>query len=356
MIKNILPNVAKLNKLSSLKHSRFSGANLVVFATIFAAIGGYIIYSSFAAGFTTSFEAESTTKNSPATSVSDTNASGGSALKFQGAGSSSCPLPAFPSASCTGVPAGTQLTTVSGDLRVSTNNTIVDSKNVTGCILVEATGVTIKNSRAACVWANNTAAQTPANGPVTVQDSEINCGNVDGGGHFGTGVGPQNLSMLRVNIHGCENGASVDRNFILRDSYVHDLFHGPTTHTDGIETGSPSTNLTFDHNTIYAFNTGCAYPNSGTCNGTSALNILTDGTTVADVVISNNLMAGGAHTLYCPIPSTARMSITGNHFSTIYSPNVGEYDASQDCTGETWSGNVHHESGRTIIVDQLPPY
>jgi hypothetical protein len=67
MIKNILPNVAKLNKLSSLKHSRFSGANLVVFATIFAAIGGYLIYSSFAAGFTTSFEAENSTKNSPAT-------------------------------------------------------------------------------------------------------------------------------------------------------------------------------------------------------------------------------------------------------------------------------------------------
>jgi hypothetical protein len=347
----------KINKLHirNIKPAnQFSKLQILTFASIFAVIGAVFIYSSFAAGPTSSLEAENSGVNSPATSVNDTTASGGRALKFQAGGS--CALPKYPDASCTGVPAGTTLTTVSGNLTVSTNDIIVNAQNVSGCILVEATGVTIKNSRAACIWANNSTAQNPANGPVTVQDSEVDCGNVDGGGHFGTGVGPQNLSMLRVNIHGCENGGSVDRNFTLRDSYVHDLFHGPGTHTDGIETGSPSTNLTFDHNTIYGFNAGCTYPNNGSCNGTSALNILTDGTSVADVIISNNLLAGGAHTVYCPIPSTTRMSITGNHFSTIYSPNVGEYDASQDCIGETWSANVHHESGRTIVVDQLPPY
>jgi hypothetical protein len=357
----------KLKKLST-HHIRsanhLSKANLPVFALVFAAIGGYVIYSSFAAGFTTSFEAENSTKNSPAVTISDASASGGSALKFASGGSSSCPLPAYPNASCTGVPAGTTLTTVSGDLTVSTNNTTISAKNVTGCILVEATGVIIKDSRAECVWANNAAAQNPANGPVTIQDSEINCGNVTGGGHFGTGLGPINLSVIRTNIHGCENGASVDGNFTLKDSYVHDLYQCPlancpepgSPHTDGIETADTSSNINIDHNTIYGFSTGCVFPNSGTCNGTSSLNINTAGIGIHDVTISNNLLAGGAHTLYCPTASTTRMSITGNHFSTIYSPNVGEFDASQDCSGENWSGNVHHESGRTITVSQQPPY
>jgi hypothetical protein len=340
--------------------ARFSKANLAVFAVIFAAIGGYIIYSSFAAGFTTSFEAENSTKNSPVTTVSDSNASGGSALKFAAGGSSSCPLPAYPNASCTGVPAGTALTTVTGNLTVSTANITINAKDVTGCILVEATGVIIKNSRAGCVWANNAAAQNPANGPLTLKDSEIDCGGTTGG-HFGTGLGEKNLLIQRVNIHNCENGASFANDDVIEDSYIHDLANCPVAdctdvHTDGIQTSDSSSNLTFNHNTIYAAKAGCVYPNHGTCNGTSALNINTSGTGIHDVTISNNLVDGGSHTFYCPIPATTRMSVTGNHFSTIYSPNVGEYDASQDCTGETWSGNVHHESGRTIVVDQLPPY
>jgi hypothetical protein len=42
--------VRKLPKLEAFKKSQFSHANLAVFAIIFAAIGGYLIYSSFAAG------------------------------------------------------------------------------------------------------------------------------------------------------------------------------------------------------------------------------------------------------------------------------------------------------------------
>jgi parallel beta-helix repeat protein len=39
----------RLKNFQSLKHSRFSKANLAIFAVIFASIGGYLIYSSFAA-------------------------------------------------------------------------------------------------------------------------------------------------------------------------------------------------------------------------------------------------------------------------------------------------------------------
>jgi hypothetical protein len=48
-VKHSLKKLTKLHKNEVLKHSRFSRANLVVFAVIFASIGGYLIYSSFAA-------------------------------------------------------------------------------------------------------------------------------------------------------------------------------------------------------------------------------------------------------------------------------------------------------------------
>ncbi|HSX43541.1 MAG TPA: DUF4082 domain-containing protein, partial [Candidatus Saccharimonadales bacterium] len=51
---------------------------------------------------------------------------------------SACPLPKYPDATCTGVPAGTSLTVVSGDMNISTANTVVDSKDIRGCIDVTA--------------------------------------------------------------------------------------------------------------------------------------------------------------------------------------------------------------------------
>jgi hypothetical protein len=42
--------LSKLHKTEAFKKARFSRVNLVVFAIIFATIGGYLIYSSFAAG------------------------------------------------------------------------------------------------------------------------------------------------------------------------------------------------------------------------------------------------------------------------------------------------------------------
>jgi hypothetical protein len=81
-------------KKPSIQHiksvNRFSKTQAGIFALVFAEIGGYIIYSSFAAGFIASFEAENSTVNSPAATVADAGASGGSALKFQATGSS-CP-------------------------------------------------------------------------------------------------------------------------------------------------------------------------------------------------------------------------------------------------------------------------
>ena|GEM_PF-2013204 len=48
-LKTNLSNLTNLHKSEAFKKSRFSRANLTIFAIVFAAIGGYLIYSSFAA-------------------------------------------------------------------------------------------------------------------------------------------------------------------------------------------------------------------------------------------------------------------------------------------------------------------
>jgi len=55
-VKKIIPYISKITTLhrsEAFKKSRFSRVNLTIFAIVFASIGGYIIYSSFAASVTT---------------------------------------------------------------------------------------------------------------------------------------------------------------------------------------------------------------------------------------------------------------------------------------------------------------
>jgi len=76
-VKNNLRKLTNLHKSEAFKHSRFSRANLTIFAIIFASIGGYLVYSSFAAGGTCT--QTFTTGNYSASSISSA-ATGGAVL------------------------------------------------------------------------------------------------------------------------------------------------------------------------------------------------------------------------------------------------------------------------------------
>ncbi len=324
-------------------------------------IVGAVYLTTHASGFFAAVNPASGTVSGNASIVDDTNASSGKVVQFNaavigggtGGGNTggSCALPKYPDASCTGVPAGTALTAVNGDLTVSTDNAVISGKSVSGCIDVAAVGVTIKNSKATCITtSNNSRARDPANPRLTIQDSEVDCGNKLGS----TAIGDRNINVYRTNIHGCENGFDMDSDSVIQDSYIHDLFNSAVSdpHTDGLQSGVGN-NLLINHNTFYGFDTGCKYPNNGSCNGTSAINIFNPptGPAVHDTTVSNNLLAGGAYSLYCPRVGTTNFKITGNHFSTIYSPHVGEYGPSSDCTDETQSGNIYQETGAALRLE-----
>jgi hypothetical protein len=250
-------------------------------------------------------------------------------------GSTACPLPAYPSASCTGVPAGTSLTVHDGDLEVGRANTIIDSQDIRGCVLITAPGVVIRRSRMNCV---DSTADSYSGAAVVLEDVEIDCGNSKGT----TAVGDYNFTIRRANIHSCENGFDIDGFATIQDSYIHDLLpYDPASdpHTDGAQITPVGRNITILHNTIYAGN------------GTSAVispNVA-DGV-VSNVLIQDNLMAGGAYTLYCQQDGSGNnYRVINNHFSTVIYPDVGDFGAWTECEDEVQvTGNVFHETGQPV--------
>ena len=157
------------------------------------------------------------------------------------------------------------------------------------------------------------------------------------------------MTARRVDISGCENGLSINQNVTLTDSFVHDLYASSTAHSDGIQlsfghwNGSSypccAVNVTIQHNTIYGTDTSAIISNK----------LGPD----VNILIDSNLLAGGGYTLYCDqngIKGT-NYRVTNNHFSRIFFPNVGFFGPSTDCSDETQSGNVIHETGAPLFLE-----
>jgi hypothetical protein len=219
----------------------------------------------------------------------------------------------YPDATNTGVPAGTALTVVNGDLTITAAGTVVEGKEINGCVLVKAPNVTIRRSKVHCAgdYAIGSFTQQYSGGGLLIEDVEVDCADTSG-----TAIADYGTTARRVNIHGCENGFDIDTNITVEDSYIHDLHETPTAHTDGIQVAIGE-HIVIRHNTI--FNPG----------GTSA--IINHPTREVDVLITNNLLAGGAYTLYCPRDTSTDVRVIGNRFSTRFSTKGGAYGPLDSC-------------------------
>jgi hypothetical protein len=272
--------------------------------------------------------------NSPPSSEGST---GGDGDGTPGA-TTTCPLPAYPSASCTGVPAGTNLRLHSGDLSIDTANAVIDGQDIRGCVSVNAPGVVIRRSKIFCSGsAVRSFADEYSGTGVVLEDVEISCGNTNGA----TGVGDYNATVRRANIHSCENGFDIDGRFTVENSYIHDLIRDDPTadpHSDGAQI-TVANGVAILHNTIQAGD------------GTSAIISpkMSDGV-VSNVLIKDNLMAGGAYTLYCQQGGPGNnYRVVNNHFSTLQYPKIGAFGPWTDCEDEVQvTGNVYHETGLPV--------
>lgn len=232
----------------------------------------------------------------------------------------------FPGASNTGPTA--PLTTINGNVTYSTAGQTIINTRINGCVEVRAANVTLRN-----VWVVGNgcfyAVRNFATGLV-IEDSYIACGG------RGTGVTATGYTVRRSEITGCENGFNVGGQVTVEDSWVHALDDSGDAHTDGAQFNQGAANITFRHNTIVVSAPG----------STSAI-IMWDegGTQNSNVVISNNLLAGGTYTLYCPRQNSSNVRVIGNRFGNY------QYGYANGCTPghvAEWTNNRNDTNGALL--------
>jgi hypothetical protein len=363
---------------SFFKKDSFSRKQLSVFAVIFALIGGYIIFHSFASGFSTSFEAENSNKNSPAATVSDAGASGGSALKFAAPGS--CPTTThnvpdgpdpwggcWPGPKTTGYPHGlagdtrtpVTLTNYTGNCTI-TSAVILDSK-IFNCDLSIQAKVTIKNSLIngqIGIDSDNPATQNNLNWFLTLQDSEVNTGLVEL-----PAVYEGAIDLERDDVHGgitavqCGDKAA---QCVIHDSYLHGqlIQVNSNWHLGGFHSIG-GTNYDLTHNYVTC-DQPATYGTDGGCSGDIVF-VPTPPLLISHALITKNLLGANLAGAYClyggdrpPDYLATYMTITNNIFArgsngkcNAFGPVAGTNTGSTN----VWSGNVW-EDGGTILPEE----
>jgi hypothetical protein len=230
--------------------------------------------------------------------------------------------PGFPDASNTGVPPGTTLTP-SGGLTISTAGAVIDGRDISGQVIVNAPNVTIRDSRirSNAMWVvdNNSTG-------LVVEDSEIINRPVSGQPNCHNGIGNSNFTVRRTEITGCENAMNIDNpgNVTFVDNYVHDLdIEGPSyvwgndPHTDGIQIGQAASNLVIRHNWIDPS------PGSGVTAG--IIMYTGSGTQNSNAWIEDNYIdgRGASYAIYAPRSQTHDVYINRNQMYR----GVGGYTA-----------------------------
>ncbi len=252
----------------------------------------------------------------------------------------------YPNADTTGVPTGTVLTAYSGPSNVSTNGTVIDSKTITTGLVITGDNITIRKCLIRATgffW--NVLNDYDGGTNLLIEDCEIDSlDNTTGD----SAINCANTTVRRCDIHSAIDGMKVGTNVTIEDSYIHDLTVFGDSHNDAIQCLG-TTGLTIRHNTIIC-----------PAGGTSAILLSTGSASdMRNILINDNLLAGGAYTVYGGYQSgvdvlsrVSNISITNNQFSTQIYANSGAFGplTSRD-SPVVVSGNTWHDgpsAGQTV--------
>ena len=149
-----------------------------------------------------------------------------------------------PDASNTGVPPGTPLRVVVGDLDVTTPGTVIDSIDLRGFLRVKAANVTVSRSiirGGPAVRVEGVVTVTPAATNFVITDSEVYPSSPS---VMLDGIKGANFTARRINVHGGVDNIKVHgSNVLIESSYLHDqefyasdpLQNGGATHNDALQ-------------------------------------------------------------------------------------------------------------------------
>ncbi len=268
----------------------------------------------------------------------------------------------YPDATNTGVPSGTTLKSVPGqvssgpgwfynaawkavivdrkgavlsglyiphDLRIDASNVTVKNVHVVtngdfGISLTHTTGVTIENS--------TISGQNATTGRVNSAIDDVY------GDSTGMLIKDNNISLFRTAVQ-ISTG-------VVNGNYIHDPGYLPGDHINGFYTNGGTEPLMIENNTILI---------NRTQTDTVNLDAGTSGVPVANKTIENNYLAGGGYSIYggtSPANPTSHILIEGNRFGQQYYPRGGRYGPvayfAPSGQGNNWSGNFWDTTGKPI--------
>lgn len=242
--------------------------------------------------------------------------------------------PAFPTASTTGVPAGTALK-ASGSVTVSTAGAVVEGLDVRGTVHINASNVTLRKSRITGADWVMVRIKEGVTG-VRIEDVEVN-GSGFSGQPGSVGIqGP--ATVVRANIHRVENGVIPSSGGVVRDSFIHTLeASGADPHYDGVQLDGGQRNVVIQHNTVDLTNQ----------DRTSTVMINNDFGSIDTVNVTGNRLLGGSFTVYSDGKFDGG-AITGVSFTNNRMGKGGYgYGLIRENT-VTWTGNIDDASGREV--------
>jgi hypothetical protein len=394
-------DVVTKNRIKQLFQNSKINLIFAVAVGVVVIIVGYTLTMTLASGFFASLEGEQGTLAGNAQVVSDSSASGGKAIQFNApatppppppTGGKSCwpsstdcradwvvrcpAYPAFPDASCTGVPTGTALSNYTGPCTITTANTVIDSKTVNCQLLIRTTGVVIKKSK--IIGGIN--ADEDLTGQFVITDSDV-----DGG------MGTKNFLALGVNVyHGAGPNVYCYTTCDIRDSWLHspsfptdgcgstcleahlgaflandngpDTGNRPCTMPDNSVINGMYSCVTLIHNKIH-----CDTPPSSQDGGCSGdVNLFGDFGKISYVNVDKNWLGGSTGISYCvyggdsttkPYPFADHVVFTNNIFQKgatghcgAYGPVAGFGTSTSSNPGNVWTNNNYEDS--TTVVSE----
>jgi hypothetical protein len=269
----------------------------------------------------------------------------------------------YPDATNTGVPAGTTLLTVPGQVS-SGPGWYYDSRgwvevdgngaNLTGLYIpmnldVTASNVTIDDDQVVTSGASSFGISLRHTANVTIENSDVSGVNTTTGrvanaidDIYGDSTG---LVVKDDNIADWRTAVQVSAGLVT-GNYIHSPGYIAGDHVNGIyDTGSTQP-LTISGNTIF---------NSISQTDDITLEATAAGEPVANKTITGNLLAGGGYSLYGGDSlgnTTTAITVTNNRFSTLYYPLGGQFGPvayyATTGTGNTWTGNTWDNTGQPV--------
>ena len=270
----------------------------------------------------------------------------------------------FPDETNTGVPGGTTLQSVPGQVSsgpgwyydgtdnevvVDADGTVLSGLSISCDLVIEASDVTVQDVRV--VTGGYFGISLSHTTGVTIEDSTIS-GQNSTTGRVGSAIddvyGDSTGIVIRNNdISLFKTGVQVSNGLII-GNYIHDPGYIKGDHTNGIYVGGTTKPLTIYGNTIF---------NDLGQTDDISLDAPSSGQAVANKFVVDNLLAGGGYSIYggsARNDRTSNIVIEDNEFGQLYYPEGGRYgpaayvDLQQ--AGNVWSGNVWSKTGAEAMV------